>query len=125
MFAFCVGNRARNNIVHTGKGNLWWLYTGEREYDALKDRRIAESERNVYWTTHGNYGIGETWHDRPMETFQLDEWRRRGYDRTSVVADPLLVDPENEDFSLRPESPALALGFQPIDQSQMGIQPEE
>ena len=35
-------------------------------------------------------------------------------------ADPLFVNPEQGDFTLRSESPALALGFQPIDLSQVG-----
>lgn len=37
-----------------------------------------------------------------------------------VVADPLFVDPENGDYSLRPDSPALALGFRPWDYSLAG-----
>jgi hypothetical protein len=41
------------------------------------------------------------------------------------VADPMFVDPDNGDFTLRPESPALALGFQPIDVSQAGPRPRE
>ena len=41
-------------------------------------------------------------------------------DAESVVADPLFVDPENGDFTLKPESPALKLGFRPIDVSIVG-----
>lgn len=43
------------------------------------------------------------------------EWQQRGKDRHSQYADPLFVNPEQGDFTLRPESPAFALGFQPID----------
>jgi len=48
------------------------------------------------------------------------EWQARGKDRKSVYADPMFVDPEKGDFRLRPASPAFALGFQPIDLSQVG-----
>ena len=32
----------------------------------------------------------------------------------------MFVDPEKRDFRLRPESPALALGFEPFDVSTAG-----
>ncbi|WP_147915600.1 right-handed parallel beta-helix repeat-containing protein [Ruania zhangjianzhongii] len=35
-----------------------------------------------------------------------DDWLAAGRDRHSVVADPLLADPQSRDFSLRPGSPA-------------------
>ncbi|MCB7129597.1 MAG: right-handed parallel beta-helix repeat-containing protein [Candidatus Brocadiales bacterium] len=51
----------------------------------------------------------------------LADWKKLGLDRHSVVADPLFVDPENHDYSLRPESPALKMGFKPIDLSRVGL----
>jgi len=44
-----------------------------------------------------------------------------GSDKNSVSADPLFVDPENGDFTLLPNSPALKLGFKPIDRSVIGL----
>jgi len=41
-------------------------------------------------------------------------------DRHSVYAGPLIVDADNYDFHLRPESPALTLGFKAIDVSTVG-----
>jgi hypothetical protein len=43
------------------------------------------------------------------------------YDANSIVADPLFVDADNGDFRLKPESPALKLGFQSIDISRIGV----
>ena len=48
------------------------------------------------------------------------QWQDRGKDRNSVYADPRFVAPEKGDFQLRADSPAFALGFQPIDVSQVG-----
>jgi hypothetical protein len=51
----------------------------------------------------------------------LDEWRRRGHDTHSLVADPLFVAAGKSDFRLRTNSPALKLGFQPIDLREVGV----
>jgi hypothetical protein len=50
----------------------------------------------------------------------LEEWRARGHDRDSIVADPLFAAPQRKDFALQRASPALKLGFQPIDVSHVG-----
>jgi hypothetical protein len=47
-------------------------------------------------------------------------WQKRGFDQHSVIADPLFVAPDRDDFTLRPDSPALKLGFTPIDVSKVG-----
>jgi hypothetical protein len=47
----------------------------------------------------------------------LAEWQAVGQDEGSVVGDPGFSDPARDDFSLRPEPPAVAVvGFQPFDQ---------
>ncbi len=53
----------------------------------------------------------------------LDDWRRRGQDTDSVIADPMFTAPESGAFHLKPDSPALKLGFKPIDYSQVGPHP--
>ena len=47
-------------------------------------------------------------------------WQKRGFDQHSLIADPLFVAPDRDDFTLRPDSPALKLGFTPIDVSKVG-----
>jgi hypothetical protein len=48
------------------------------------------------------------------------QWLERGHDRHSVVTDPLFVAPQQNDFRLQANSPALKIGFHPIDLSHVG-----
>ena len=50
----------------------------------------------------------------------LQQWRARGHDVHSIIADPLFVAPERYDFRLQNNSPARQLGFDPIDVSNVG-----
>lgn len=50
-----------------------------------------------------------------------EQWRQRGHDQHSLIADPLFVAPEKYDFQLKANSPAFKLGFKPIDLSQVGV----
>jgi hypothetical protein len=47
-------------------------------------------------------------------------WLKTDQDAHSVSADPLFVDPAKHDYRLRPDSPALKLGFKPIPLEQIG-----
>ena len=47
-------------------------------------------------------------------------WQERGHDRHSLVANPLCVAPDKDDFRLQPASPAFRLGFRPTDLSNVG-----
>lgn len=65
---------------------------------------------NLYWDTSGQWGAED-----------LGEWQARGHDEGSQVADPRFVDPASHDFRLRDDSPARALGIEPIDVGEVGL----
>jgi hypothetical protein len=71
-------------------------------------------DSNCYWDASGQ-----------APTFPgnltLAQWQAKGYDAHSVIADPKFVDPATFNFDLQPDSPALKLGFQPIDTRQIGL----
>lgn len=52
------------------------------------------------------------------ETFA--EWKARSKDRHSLYANPHFEDVSADNFTLKPDSPALKMGFQPIDMRQVG-----
>ena len=87
------------------------------------DRVVARCDENVVFQADGGaYAVDhrdDVPDDRKITCF--DQWRRLGYDARSVVADPLFVNPKEDDYRLQPDSPALNLGFQPIDVSNIGI----
>ncbi|MGJ8643050.1 MAG: right-handed parallel beta-helix repeat-containing protein [Luteolibacter sp.] len=51
----------------------------------------------------------------------LAKLQKDGVDKNSQVIDPLFVDPENGDFSFRPDSPAIKMGILPFDTSKAGL----
>lgn len=106
-----------NNIyVNTRDG--WALNRGPATVVLPK-----EIDRNVYWNTAGKAAVfgyrGQKLDsDRRRRTpLSFAQWQELGADRNSMLADPLFVDADRQDFRLRPDSPALRLGFQefPLD----------
>ena len=92
------------NIVYFNNGNLLSSNWGNEKFGM---------DFNCYWDA----AMG-------LVTFQgcdLEEWRGRGHDAHSIIADPLFEDAEAFDLRLKPDSPALALGFKPIDISEAGL----
>ena len=73
-------------------------------------------DRNVYYDQRGG----------PIRFAgkSFAEWQASGQDAASLIADPLFVNPAAGDFRLRKDSPALKIGFQPIDLSRVGPRPE-
>lgn len=61
---------------------------------------------------------------RLTESAPLDEWtswQAGGWDKHSLIADPKFVDWKNDDFRLKPDSPAFKLGFEAIPVDKIGI----
>ena len=105
----------RRNVVYLTQGELL-IPHGER---SLKERLAASEplgdwDENLYWHTGGAdrlHFCGRSFAD----------WQSLGLDRRSLVADPQFTNAQERDFRLKPESPALKLGFQPLDLGGVGL----
>ncbi len=105
------------NIVYLTQGRLLVPHADR----SLQLRRSAgeslgEWDRNVYWHTQQKENLRFSRSAR-----DIDARRELGVDKQSVIADPLFVNVAAYDFRLQPGSPALKLGFEPIDTSRVGL----
>ena len=67
--------------------------------------------KNLYWQEGSEPKFGPlTW----------AQWRERGLDEGTMIADPLFVNPAKDDYRLKPESPAFGLGFEMFDLANVG-----
>lgn len=87
---------------------------------------FAEVDQNLFYAENGEFQVvvdqlrvegGK----RNPRRYNLKEWQELGWDRNSIFADPLFVNPEKLDFRVRPESPAIKLGFVNFDMGSWGI----
>ncbi len=93
------------------------IHVGNMPWGDLKNPGFA-SDLNVLWNTKGDVFHHDTLDGQ--NTLTTEELRAAGLERHSVIADPLFTDYAARDFTLLPDSPALALGFKPIDMSDVG-----
>jgi hypothetical protein len=56
---------------------------------------------------------------------EFEKWTAQGPDRHSVLTDPLFVNADKDDYRLRPDSPALKMGFKPIPVEKIGPYQDE
>jgi hypothetical protein len=118
-----ASNKLHNNIIYypgNATADLYWaIYLPSAPGNVFNDNLIwnnlGASSLRVYdpkASLHGGVGSRYSW----------DQWKALGFDTRSVIADPLFVDPSKDNYALQANSPALGMGFQPIDQSKIGIE---
>jgi hypothetical protein len=117
IFAFSMTgqlqrSRVEDHLSFTFRNNIVYYKEGELLYSNWKDKNVA-LEKNVYWNASG----------KPVEFcgMSLADWQATGKDAGSIVADPKFVNPEEGDFRLKPDSPALSVGFKPFDYHRAGV----
>ncbi|MCA1684438.1 MAG: right-handed parallel beta-helix repeat-containing protein, partial [Planctomycetia bacterium] len=117
IFAFgrdaqIVRSRDEPHRSFTFERNIIYYRTGElfsSVWSGGTDRIVLD--HNLYWNPTGAPRF-------PGDS--IGTWRARGFDKHSIVADPHFVDPDHDDFRLKPDSPAPKLGFRPPDLSAVG-----
>ncbi len=103
-----------HNHNYTYENNIVWSSSGAvfqvgGKVDKATFKRV---DNNVYYNPAGRYSFRQ---------MTLDDWRRMGLDAHTQFADPLFVNRKQHDYRLQPDSPALALGFQEIETSEIGL----
>jgi len=110
------------NIVYWREGHLFDTNWKDEPYgfyigpgrDSYSLDSTFDADYNLYFNPDLAAEVvdfnGRTW----------EQWKQAGKDKHSLYADPLFVDPDGGDFTLRPESPAFGLGFEAIDLSDVG-----
>ena len=92
-----------NNIVYFDQGDLLGANWTDGSYI---------TQDNLYYDRRGA--------DIRFADRSFSEWKESGQDRGSIIADPLFINAGKFDFRLRPESPALKMGFHQIDLTTVG-----
>jgi hypothetical protein len=106
--------RKEDHLSYTFEGNIVLSRGGAATSDKFSPLRCNTAfRRNLYWDLSGKAPL--------FAGRSFAEWQATGRDRDSRIADPQFVDAERFDFRLKPTSPALAMGFQPIDVRQTGL----
>lgn len=113
---FTTGNVIRRNIFIYKNPNaiIWRSHAKNWEQEVLK-----ESNFNLYWHTSG-LNLRRT-HEFLTPKGNFTKWQTFGFDRNSLIADPLFVAPDKGNFKLKRSSPALKLGFQQIPIERISI----
>ncbi len=117
IFAFCTefqlmcprGTTRQSSLRF--ERNIVAFDTGRLE-DGLWSPWPFSPDRNVYWCSRGQQLMfdGKTW----------QQWQGDGRDRDSLYENPRFLNADNYDLRISSSSPALAIGFRPIDLSTVG-----
>jgi hypothetical protein len=135
-------NIVRNNIFAFGGDGLIALTRAEGHVSFTLEKNIIITDGKPFFVGSGRHNFGTRCLLSDLNLFwdvaggpqgkapvmakgyDLEQWRTSGRDLHSVVADPCFKDLKNFDFTLAEDSPALKLGFRPIDTSDVGPRPK-
>ncbi len=100
----------RDNLIRNN------IFAFERHVQLQRTRAESQHnltfDRNLDWNTT----TGPIVFDGPS----FEQWQTKGMERRYRIADPLFLAPHEDDFRLPPDSPALAVGFQPFHVDTVG-----
>jgi len=109
------------------KNNIVVLSGGRPAYRGINAKPLDADvwDYNLYWSTDSEpvkFVPGSV--DprlRNIQQMSLQQWQAAGLDEHSIEADPVFVDPRVLNYQVKPESPALRLGFKNFPMDQFGV----
>ncbi|MCX6901838.1 MAG: right-handed parallel beta-helix repeat-containing protein [Verrucomicrobia bacterium] len=119
IFAFALKSpvtcaRPEEHLSYTFESNIVLSSGGQATSDHYNPMKCkTEFRNNLYWDISGKEPL--------FSSVSFTEWQRTGRDRDSRVANPQFYDAAHGDFRLKKTSPALAMGFRPIDANKTGL----
>ena len=139
-----VGNRISNNILVVGPTNQSairsfamadercdthryerniFYFEGEGgaiyDFNNWSDNRVVIAGKNLFFKPNGALTVLGGPDPGGWDAYRAV--RGGALDADSINADPKFLDPANHNYELAPDSPALALGFVPIKQNEIGL----
>jgi hypothetical protein len=92
-------------------------------FPPVRGQWLEEIDRNCYYNDAGHFLARVVERQvKGRREILLEEWQAMGFDRNSVFGDPMFVDPANDDYSVKPGSPALKVGFRNFEMGKWGLQ---
>jgi len=107
-----ISFRFDHNIVYFNSGDLLGSNWGDDKF---------EMDYNIYFDARP----GATPAAMRFAGGDFSAWQKRGHDIHSRITDPKFDGSGKFPFLPRPYSPALEMGFQPIDLNSVGVRPEQ
>jgi len=118
IFSYHAPKSATDRRVKKLKTHLYDMYS-------YFDQWIQTFDDNLFFNADGSeivpVQIGLLENKNVPKQFSFAEWQKMGFDEHSIIADPLFVDPENDDYRLKSDSPAFKLGFRQINIEKIGL----
>ncbi|MFT3949834.1 MAG: PDZ domain-containing protein [Agriterribacter sp.] len=100
-----------NNSFHP---HVWFNNSGDVFERNIVMKKYAPIQVND-WGSRINHNLFP-------DTAALHDAQSRGTDKNSIAGDPLFVNPAHGDYTVAPNSPALALGFKNFPMNAFGVQ---
>lgn len=104
--------RVEKHLSFTFSNNIVYYKTGHVLQGPWTKINV-KMENNCYFNAAGGKVT--------LAGMDMKAWQGRGRDAGSIVADPLLADPDKLDFRVKAGSPAVKIGFKPFDYTRAGV----
>lgn len=105
-----------NNIVYSSGTTILADYAQDAPGNFGVEDGAIVSMRNLLWCRDS-----ELVYCSKENLRTLADAQKAGLEQESIVADPLFVDPDHDDYTLEKDSPAFALGFREFDWKSCGV----
>ncbi len=107
-----IRSREEDHISFTFDRNIIYYNNG---------RLLGGTWRNGHWRSDNNLFWDASGEELEFAGRSWEQWQAQGFDKHSIVADPLFENIEARDFRIKPDSPAFRIGFKPIDVDKIGL----